>query len=287
MSIIEIQHGELRAGIAPNVGGSLAYFRNKAGHDLVRPAPQGADDPLQFGCFPLVPYSNRIRDGRFSFGGQSIQLPLNFGDHPHSIHGHGWQNPWQIMERMDDRVSLRYRHEADRWPFPYTAEQSFCLNGDGLTIALQLTNTGETAMPCGLGLHPYFPATPQTRLQAFVDGVWLTDDEVMPTDWAHLPDRWRLSAGCVVGQMACDNLFTGWNGMAQITWPERGLGLTLRASGNLGYLVVYAPTAEGFFCAEPVSHRTDAFNSGDDAGARVLDPGEVLSAQAILKPFSL
>ncbi|MBC8242550.1 MAG: aldose 1-epimerase [Alphaproteobacteria bacterium] len=288
MPLIELRHGEYRAGIDPGVGGGLAYWRQSdAGHDLVRPAQPGEDDPLQFGCFPLVPYSNRIRDGRFSFAGQSIQLPLNFGDHPHSIHGHGWQHAWEVVNHDAAALRLQYRHDAGAWPFPYLAEQVFRLDDGGLSIELRLVNQGTGPMPCGLGLHPYFPATPETRIEARVDGVWLTDDEVMPTTWCSPPENWRLSQGRAVSQMACDNLFTGWDGTARITWPERKLGLTMQASNNLGYLVVYAPTGEDFFCAEPVSHCTDAFNSRDGGGAITLQAGGELAASVSFQPHML
>ena len=56
------------------------------GVDLLRRAPDGADDPLAMASFPLVPYANRIAQGRFAFDGADHQLPRNFGDHPHSIH---------------------------------------------------------------------------------------------------------------------------------------------------------------------------------------------------------
>jgi len=288
-SLLEISHGQYSAGIDPNVGGSLAYWRT--GHDLVRPAGEGETDPGQFGCFPLVPYSNRIRDGRFEFGGQTIQLPLNFGDHPHSIHGHGWQGAWDVVSQGPSEARLQFRHEAGDWPFSYLAEQHFCLDDDGLSIDLTVANLSDRPMPCGFGWHPYFPATPQARVEAMVDGVWLTDDEIMPTAWCELPTNWNLPKGSLVAEMASDNLFTGWDGRARIIWPEHGVGLTIRASGNLGYLVVFTPPGENFFCVEPVSHCTDAFNRTEDQakdqGVVVLPPGGDIAAGMRLQPYSL
>lgn len=287
MPVVEISHDPYRAGIDPMIGGSLAYWRQDAiGQDFLRPARTGEEDPLQFGCFPLVPYSNRIRAGRFEFAGRDIRLPLNFGDHPHSIHGHGWQNAWEVAHQDAGELRLQYRHDADAWPFPYLAEQIFRLDDAGLRIDLRVRNLGQGPMPCGLGLHPYFPATPETRIEAQVDGVWLTDDEAMPTAWSTPPETWALSRGCLVGEMACDNLFTGWDGSARIVWPERNLGLTLEANDTLGYLVVYAPKGADFFCAEPVSHCTDAFNS-DGGGAVTLQAGRELVASVRLRPYSL
>jgi len=51
--------------------------------------------------------------------------------------------------------------------------------------------------------------------------------------------------------------------------------------------VVYAPTGEGFFCAEPVSHLTDAFNSGEDAGVIMLQAGDEVTANVGFAPHML
>ena len=85
MSLLELSAGSLRAALAPHVGGSLASFsrvfgaaRTHAGIDWLRPAsPQDLDrlNPLGMASFPLVPFCNRIRNGRASFGGREIRFP--------------------------------------------------------------------------------------------------------------------------------------------------------------------------------------------------------------------
>ena len=277
--MIELAARDQTLGVLPLCGGGLGFWRRGA-HDLLRPAAV-RDEPLALGCFPLVPYSNRIRHGRFRFDGDEIRLPLNFGDHPHSIHGHGWQAPWQVTSRRPAGVELTYRHRADAWPFDYEARQGIALSDRGLTLDLSVTNRAERRMPAGLGFHPYFAGAGAARLTAEVDGVWHTDHEVMPTEWTALPARWNLPAGIAVAGLAADNLFTNWRGAALIERPDLGLRLTLRAGAPFRHLVVYAPLGESFFCVEPVSHVTDALNapSAADSGLEVLAPGESLEAR--------
>ena len=83
--------------LLPNLGGAIGALRHE-GRDVLRPAPKGTLDVLATSCFPLVPYANRIANGRFEFDGQTHRLPLNFGDHPHSLHGLGWQAEWTVTE---------------------------------------------------------------------------------------------------------------------------------------------------------------------------------------------
>ena len=77
-------------------------------------------------CFPLVPYSNRIRGGRFEFAGRTVQLPSRPED-PHHEHGHGWRHPWTVVRHEASTIVLRYRHAADSWPWSYEAEQEITL----------------------------------------------------------------------------------------------------------------------------------------------------------------
>jgi len=294
--LVTLQHGDQRATIAPAIGGSLATYDvliDGRRIDLVRPciAPDEKQSVLDLACFPLVPYSSRIRHGRFRFAGREVRLPLNFGDHPHSIHGHGWQRAWTVVESDSAAMTLDLRHAADSWPWAYHARQRFVLDEDGLLLTLTVTSEAAEPMPVGLGLHPYFPRAREAWLKANVSAVWQMDQEVMPLRRAALPANLALPDGVALKDVVLDNGFEGWDGKAEIAWPPLGLGLDLAASPALSRLVVYAPAGEDFFCVEPVSHMTDAFNraaDGDgDTGMHVLAPGETFAAWMRLSPRRL
>lgn len=281
---IEIASGPLRLRLAPSIGGAIAGFsyHGPTGRvELLRPMEEGAclaGDVLGASCFPLTPFSNRLRQGRFRFRGRDIQLPLN-SDGPHNEHGHGWQRPWLVETASSDSACLLYRHQPDAWPFAYEMRQHFRLTDMALSITIESRNTGSTAMPYGFGLHPYFTRTPLCRMTAPVQGFWATDREVMPTALLPVPAEADFTQGIHLDAVELDNVFTGWSGEALITWPEHRLQLAMSATPPLRCLVVYAPKGEAFFCAEPVSNITDAFNlcaQRDDTGMLILEPaGEV------------
>ena len=296
-SPLDLARNGQRVRVAPEIGGAIASYsltRGAARLDLMRPAPPHAVEPsiLDFACFPLVPYSSRIRNGRFRFGGRDIRLPPNFGAYPHSIHGHGWQRPWTVVAQNADAINLEYRHPADAWPWTYSARQVITLDGEGLMMELSATNLSESPMPIGLGFHPYFPRAREARLKANVSSVWRMDDEVMPIERVRLLADLDLPGGVALSSITLDNGFEGWDGVARLDWPHLGIGLDLTASSLLAHrLVVYAPAAQDFFCVEPVSHMTDAFNRADqgepDTGMRVLEPEETVSAWMRLTPRRL
>src|SRR5260221_4824365 len=124
-TLIDLASDDLELSLAPTIGGAIAAFRFKAtdGHriDLLRPMDAAAlvkGDVLGASCFPLTPFSNRLRLGRCHFQGQDIRLAAN-SDGPHTEHGHGWQRAWQVDQKAADQASLTYRHQPDEWPFAY------------------------------------------------------------------------------------------------------------------------------------------------------------------------
>jgi aldose 1-epimerase len=236
--------------------------------------------------YPLIPYSNRIANGRFTFEGTGHQLALNFGDHPHSIHGNAWQKPWQVAEVSGTRCRLGFVHrpegdEAMSWPFAYRAEQIFALDPDGLTLTLVLENQDRRAMPAGLGLHPFFPKRPGVRLQFAAEGVYPNGEDSLPTNPISVPEKWDYRELRDLGEPGLDNCLRGWNGTARIVFEREKIAVRLEADPTFKHLVVYVPTGRDFFAVEPVSHVNNAINRPDipDHGLTVLSPGERMSAK--------
>ncbi|MBZ9718283.1 aldose 1-epimerase [Mesorhizobium sp. AD1-1] len=291
--LISISDGIATVEIAPAAGGALASYRwrqNGSVVDWLRPADQAAIDGRDAGamaCFPLVPYSNRIRGGRFAFAGRTVELPTN-SDDPHYEHGHGWRRSWTVVRHEASSTVLSYRHAADSWPWSYEARQAISLIDGRLAIALSLRNLSDTPMPAGFGLHPYFPSTPWTHVQARVSGMWETDAEILPTRHVLPPAGSNPTTGFDVSETDFDTVFTGWSRRARISWPEHGRQLDIEAEAPLDFLVLYTPPGEPFFCAEPVSNITDAFNrradTGIETGCIVLAPGHMRSASVRFTP---
>ena len=129
--------------------------------------------------FPLLPFCNRIAYGRFRWQGRDYQLARNFGDHPHTIHGVGWQSAWTVAAVSNRSATLELRHRPDRhWPFACTAELRLTLAERELHVALRLTNRHNAPAPAGLGLHPFFPRATFHTLQFNAGGVWLSGPEL-------------------------------------------------------------------------------------------------------------
>jgi aldose 1-epimerase len=274
---IELAAGEYRLELDPKRGGSLLRFDWRG-----EPVMRSACGPsiLDAACFPLVPFSNRIADGRFTAGGTEVRIEPNLPgqNHPHPLHGFGWLSAWQVLAQDSASALLEHTRIGGEWPWPYRAHQSFRLTGEGLEMVLSLTNLADAPMPAGLGFHPYFPRTDRTYIRAMHRGEWQNDADCLPRhlDLRSEPRDWW--EGKAVGARVVDTVYTGREGPLVIDWLERGLELTLVPSANLPFTVVYTPPGEDFFCVEPVSHMTDAVNwDGPDSGLVWLECDESLT----------
>jgi aldose 1-epimerase len=283
---VTLESGALRMAITPSVGAAITGFWHGT-FPLMR---ETRDDALREGlvrqtsCYPLIPYSNRIAHGRFTFEGVEHRLALNFGEHPHSIHGNAWQRPWHVEERTGTACRLAFSHDLSRdgtlgWPFAYRAEQKIRLDPAGAEITLSLTNADERAMPAGFGLHPFFPRRPDTILRFDASGVFQNGCDSLPSAHQAVPAEWNYSTPRALGRPRLDNCFSGWDGKAEIRSGSGDPSLCIEADANFGNLVVYVPDGRDFFAIEPVSHSNDAINRPDSARnwLAVLRPGETMS----------
>lgn len=276
--VIDLHAGPFELRLVPAVGGSVLSFRCD-GRPVLRDGDPAATDPRYLAAFPLIPFAGRIEQGRFEFAGVPVQLPANLPPEPHAIHGQAWQAPWHVESAATDRALLGYEHAPDAWPWRYRARQQFTLDADGLKLDLAVTNLGPTAMPAGIGWHPYFPAA-DARIAADVVRLWATGGAA-PRPLA-AGDRADLRLERAVADLNLDHVYDAGSGGAWLAWPGRRVAL--KASRELSHLVVYAPAGADFFCVEPWSQVPNAVNRPPPGtGLRVLGPGETLSAWVVLE----
>jgi aldose 1-epimerase len=292
--LVHLAAGALHLVLAPAVGGSVAALydeRDGRRFDWLRPATAGAlaaRDPFSMASFPLLPWCNRLRDGRAHAGGRDIAIAPGHPAGPsgrHPLHGIGWLRPWQVAQASPTGAELVLSVEADdQWPWRFEASQRFELDATGLRCTITLHNRDTAPMPAGIGHHPYFIHHARTRLSADTAAMWRGDAEVMPVALEPTPEVALLREGVELAELDLDNNFTGWQHEARIEGPAASRALVMAAEAPLDFFVLYCPSGADHFCAEPVSQCTDAFNLWDrhgpgEVGGTVLAPGASLSGR--------
>ena len=232
----------------------------------------------------LLPWPNRVRDGRWTWQGRDLQLLVTSPEAPNAIHGLvGWQ-PWTALAVEDDRATVGTVVEPHSgYPFRLAAAVDYVLAADRLTVTARVRNIGDDRAPFGVGFHPYF-------------SVGATDDGDIAEAELRLPVRTALVLdgglptgdrvpyeGAVgrIGDRALDDALTDLvrdeDGMARAVLRGPAGELELAVDGAWGWLQAFTGDTlpEGrrrrSLAVEPMTCPPNALADGADL--IVLDPG--------------
>ncbi|MDR6182489.1 aldose 1-epimerase [Asaia bogorensis] len=285
--MIELKLGEAHLGLLPALGGSLAFWRLR-GRDLLVPTADPnlvAQKNTPVAGYPLLPFSNRIGNGTFSFEGIPYQLAHNFVSEPHAIHGNGWERSWEVAQHDAERAILYLDHDpakgddAAQWPFAYRAVLSFVLHREGLDVEILLANRDTRAQPVGMGFHPFFARSDDMTLQFGARGMWQNGSDMLPTTLQPYEGTEFFDKAKLVGATRLDNCFAGWDGKARLGYPSAGYDLTIEADAAFSHLVVFTAPEKPFVAVEAVTNMNNAINHPEilENGLHVLAPSERIS----------
>jgi aldose 1-epimerase len=283
--LVTLEHGPYALTIAPGFGARMVSFRH-GDRNILRPTPESVlARPIVYGFagFPLMPYSGPLFGpgfayGGFTFAGVSYPLARTVREEPSATHGESWIEPFRVLETGKAALDLEMTHEPSpgRFPFRYRGRVRYSLSDDGLAILLSLTSLDHRPMPAGLGIHPYFPRPPGTRLRFTSVGVWPPDGpEALQLGCQPLTEGLDFTNGPDVSAMVVDRLYEGWDGRAEVIAPD-GHRTLIEADGALDKMQIYSAWDYPYVCVEPVSNTNDGFNrmaaGVPSHGVRVLEP---------------
>ena len=239
----------------------------------------------------LIPWPNRLRDGRYAFAGTSGQLPLTEPERCNAIHGLVRWASWAVTDRAEDRVSLTHTlFPQPGWPFLLDLRIDYELGPGGLTVRTTAVNAGPGPCPYGTGAHPYLslgtPVIDGLRLRAPGAARLTTDDRGIPVGGQPVGGtEYDFRAGRVIGAAVLDtgyrDLARADDGRAWVTLADDASGATvgLWMDESYGYLMLFtgdsladpARRRRGLG-VEPMTCAANALQTGD--GLITLQPGQ-------------
>jgi aldose 1-epimerase len=149
----EIRAGRQRA-IIVEVGGGLREYEVD-GRPVLDPYPADRMCDGAHGA-PLIPWPNRLADGRYTFDGEQYQVPLSEPEKGNAIHGFLRWRSWEAVAGDADRVVMSTRlHPLEGYPFALDVRVDYQLGSEGLVVATTAENVGNRDCPYGHGQHPY------------------------------------------------------------------------------------------------------------------------------------
>ena len=276
-SPITLQAGNLRCELLPSMGGCVTGLWYGE-HAVLKPSPpEHLHSAWDAASYPLVPYSNRVGYRKLLWGGDTMELSPNYAAEPHTLHGIGWTRPWMVHTADTQSAVLELQHLGDAsWPFAFDSTQRFELRDNALDMRLCITNRAAVPAPVGLGWHPYFAKTAQTRLRFAAKSRWEMAADNLPT---HSLPHAGLDTDC--SRLNVDHCFDGWDGLLQL----RTGGLHVEVTSAFSHLVVFTTPERDSIAIEPVSHVNNALAlaaqtgvPSEQLGIRVLQPGTTFEA---------
>jgi aldose 1-epimerase len=245
---------------------------------------------------PLLPWPNRIEDGRYEFRGQSYQTPLTEPARHNALHGLTQWMCWQAADHEADRAVMRLLlHPQEGYPFALSLAIDYRLSHDGLSVRTTATNMGEQALPFGTGQHPYFTAGTD-----LIDQAWLripalmrmeANERLIPTGRLIAVEgtEFDFLEGRPIGRVSMDTAFATVvpeaDGITRVAMqaPDGGRRVIIWMEKPYQYLMVYTGDTipdqrrrRKGIAIEPMTCAPNAFQTG--AGLITLDPGESVAA---------
>jgi aldose 1-epimerase len=241
--------------------------------------------PSAYHGLVLAPWPNRIPDGRWTWRGEPLQLPVNEVDTGCALHGLVAWSAWELRSLTDDAVELEVVVEPQPgFPFALDLTVAWSVGTGGLRCHITAANPGWEATPFGVAVHPYavLPGCGVDELELTVPAAtWLaTDERLRPAGLRDVTDGDRdFRSGAPLRGRSLDTAFTDVTGD-----PVRvsGGGGTVEVWADAAfpwwqvYTSDYFPTGSArhrrALAVEPMTCGPDAFNTGRDL--LVLEPGQ-------------
>jgi aldose 1-epimerase len=277
--------GDVQATITAVAAGIRTLSIN--GIDLVPPFGEDQSPPSGAGIV-LVPWPNRIRDGKWSHDGVEHQLAITEPKYHNAIHGLLRYTEYTAIDRERDSVTLSARiYPQLGYPFLLGTAVHYELVADGLRVTHFVENLGADPAPVAIGTHPFLKigGVPTEDLVLRLDAASHieVDDRLLPTGEVPVDGtEWDFREGRRVGDVTLDDAFgelSSDDGQVEhtLTAPD-GRRVSIWADDEFGYVQVYTtrtfPGEDGdvAIAIEPMTAPAEAFNS--ERGLRWLGPGE-------------
>lgn len=288
----EIRRGDQRAVIVEVGGGVRAY--DVGAREVLQGYPAGAMCDGAHGA-PLIPWPNRLADGRYVFDGAEHRTALTEPATRSAIHGLLRWRPYELRGSEGDHAVTvgAVIHPTPGYPFALDVQIEYALTERGLSVGTTARNIGVADLPYAHGQHPYLSAgagaLDDCALQFEAATRIVTDAErQLPVGRESVAGTgYDFRGGRAVGATALDDPFTGLarggDGCARVRLTGAdGRTVELWAGPRYGYLQLFSGDGlapgrrRSALAAEPMTAPPNAFATGE--GVVRLARGEALTS---------
>lgn len=247
----------------------------------------------------LIPFPGRIGQGRYTFGGQALQMEKNDKEGPSAIHGFLRHTLWETDQSQAGAVTFQTDlHESEHpgYPFALNVQVTYSLSETGLSVSFAIRNTGKTDAPVAAGFHPYFSVgsalidadTLQVPFASRLefDDLLIPTGSVLPVAGTPLDFRQPRALADTVLNTCYLHPQRDPDGLVRVRLSDSVAerSVTVWMDSGFAYVVLYSgdPLPEHLrrrsLAIEPMTCASDAFNH-PEWGLVTLAPGTALSGR--------
>lgn len=283
---VHLTRGAQSATLA-TVGAALRTY-TVGGSDVVVPFDADQVAPAFHGMV-LAPWPNRLAEGAYSFAGRDLQVPVSEPARNTALHGLSCWVDWTVAESSVDAATLVLDLAASPgYPFSLRVTVTYALTDAGLTITTTALNTGATALPYGVGYHPWISpgagSLDDCTLELGADALVTVDGRLLPTGKTPVTGDMDYRSARTLAGSDLDDAFvdptreadgyswarlTRGDGSTVAIWMDAAAKAWQVCTGNH---ISPASAQRSGVAIEPMSCIADAFRTGDDLV--VLEPGQ-------------
>ncbi len=278
LKTVIIQNGNFIAEILPNYGAAVNAYKYNEHNFIDGYASLQEITQQHYKGVILAPFPNRLAAAQYNFENNTYTLPINREKENLALHGLLYNEPFEIIQQVDNELTLYYLYDANEagYPFKFSLTINYILHKSGrLEIQSYIENLGSS-MPFGLGWHPYF------QLDVNVDELELA---FPPSDWVIL-DEQKIPTGnldpyeidgdfLIMKNQHFDDCFALRKGQVnQFKVRSKQFDLIIQSPSlaDFAYFQIYTPPSRTSIAVEPMTCAPNAFNNG--MGLKVLGPNE-------------
>jgi aldose 1-epimerase len=288
-----IEHDE-QVAVVVEVGGGIRTYQ--VGGINVLDGYQIDEMCLNARGQPLIPWPNRLYEGRYEWDGRHLQAPINEVAKRNALHGYTLGHNWVVTTSAPNEAVASLRlHPQEGYPFILDLAVTYTLGANGLTVSSTARNVGSVACPYAHGAHPYITAGTD-----LIDAATLlvpaasylpTDENQIPTGRATVNgSSYDFRRGSPLGAVQLDHAFTDLtrddDGRVRIVVAsaETGRAITVWVDSHYPYIMVFtgdtlpdATRRRRGLGVEPMTCPPNGFATGEDVIR--LEPGESITTR--------
>ena len=276
-NFLPIEGGGYTAVIHPSRGANCISLRHESGASLLREPPRDGilDNPYLYGMPILFPV-NRIAGGEFSFEGRLYRFPINEPNTGCHLHGFLHETPFNVIEKEQSRVLLRYEASEDApylsFPHAFSVTMEYALDESGFSHTVAVTNHSDTRMPLFLGFHTTFNTcflknSRPENIRAFTD---ITEEYERNLEKDYLPTGKKppfdavslaLSKGRYRPFEAPTSRHYRGNGLMMLSDTENRIRMVYENDAAYKFRLIFNGGEAGYICLEPQTCLANCQNS--------------------------